>query len=102
MDLVDVGQFCVELQSHIEGLSLDVVWLEEQSGVRMPLSRAMSGVVLEDWVTLCYVCLWVRLSVGSLPPEFVSRMVLGPSNKWVQMLLHMDCTDSGFSSGLSS
>jgi hypothetical protein len=84
----DVGQFAEELERHIVSLGADVSVLSEQSGVRFPLLSHFVGDD-RDWETLCYLSFWLRMQHGVLPDEFVSRMVLGPPNKWVNLLFHV-------------
>lgn len=89
MTTSDVQSFCVVLEEHVRASGMDVAQLSEKSGVRFPLGLHMMGEghEREDWETLCYLCFWLYMSNGSLPVEFVSRMVLGDDTRWTKMLL---------------
>ncbi len=87
----DLFSFRDELDAYIMSEGFDTDWLTSKSGVRLPLGHKVSGEhMLEEWETLCYLCFWLGALRGSLPSEFLARVTLGPSNRWVSWVI---CTD---------
>lgn len=56
------------------------------AGVNLPLDieRLKSGDD-DGYDSLCYICFWIYMQGWDLHNNLITRMVLGPQNKWTKM-----------------